>query len=138
MPTLEQLRKENQRLRNLQKSKQEIEVMARERKKLIKEGKILARKTKYSSLISFGKRSKRVGKHVGKEGLRLGKEGFRIGKKLLELNREREKAQIKRQIERNKLLKQLRASQGGRKPTKKRTVKRRKPTKKRTKKRRRK
>jgi len=70
MPTLEELKRENQRLRNLIKSKKEMEDIGKERNRLLQENKALLRQAKYSKQIAF---AKGVGRATGKVGMKLGK-----------------------------------------------------------------
>lgn len=77
MTTLEELKRQNEKLRNQLEARKEIEKISQERNKLLRENRALLLKKKYPRLVSsvgkFGKFTKTSGIKVGKGLLRIAK-----------------------------------------------------------------
>jgi hypothetical protein len=80
MPTLEELKRTNERLRNELNAKKELITIGKERQQLIKQGKQLEFLMKHPGIVRFGGIPAKVGKSIGKAGLKYG--GI-AGKKVL-------------------------------------------------------
>jgi len=69
MATLEELKRENERLRNIQRGINEMRKMQEERVKLVKQNKSLSRNIKYGRTIKTGKTvTKKVSRGVATAG----------------------------------------------------------------------
>ena len=77
MVNLTQLKKENDRLRSMQKKLQEAQKNNEDRRKLLKENKKLSRNIKFGQEIRAGKK---VGRIAGEVGKATGRQLFRGGK----------------------------------------------------------
>ncbi len=81
MPSLEDLRKENVRLRKMGEQIRQAQITNQKRKNLLKENKRLARNLKHGKAIGIGRAaaqvSKVVGKSAGKTLLKTGKGALR-------------------------------------------------------------
>lgn len=85
---IEKVRRENERLRNQLKSREEIIKLGRERKMLLKEQGRLIRQKKFGGVIRAGKIAGRTGKAVGKAtGKVAGKIGITLGRGLIHIGR---------------------------------------------------
>lgn len=77
MASLQELQKENERLRNMQSKLREMQKNNEDRKRLLKENKQISRDIKFGKHIRLGKSVGRglaqVGKQTGKEFLKVGK-----------------------------------------------------------------
>ncbi len=81
MPSLEELRKENERLKKMGEQIRLAQITNQKRKQLLKENKRLARNLKHGKAIGIGRAaaqvSKAIGKSAGKTLLKTGKGAFR-------------------------------------------------------------
>lgn len=110
MPTLKELKRENERLRNKIKAKKDLISIGEERNKLLRENKALMRQMKYGSSLS-------VAQKFGEKGARYGK---KLGKNLLILGRKIEAAQREEEMLRRKIENKRRVKAKKKTTTKKR------------------
>jgi len=86
MSTLNELKKQNEKLRNQLKARAELEEIGRERNKLMKENKNLLFAMKHKGLLSSAKKLSSFGQKSGVIGKKV---GIGIWKKLRELEKTR-------------------------------------------------
>lgn len=91
MGTLEELKKQNQRLKNQIQAKKEMLEIGRARNKLLKENKALRFASKHGGLISFANTSARIGGKIGK--------GFVKWAKMIAEKEEKEEMMKKRMMQ---------------------------------------
>lgn len=81
MPSLEDLQKENARLKKMQQQLQNAQMTNQRRRQLLKENKRLARNLKHGKAIAIGRAAKQISKDVGKSAgktlLKAGKGAFK-------------------------------------------------------------
>ena len=77
MTTLEELRKENQKLRTKMKSLEEMKKIERERNRLAKENKALMIRLKHPGLIKFANKSSKAANSFGKVSSKIGTKIFK-------------------------------------------------------------
>lgn len=97
MTTLDELKKENKRLRSVISSQGEMEKIGKERNRLLKENKALLKQAKFGKAISIGKTvGLRVGRGAVKGAVKTAKVGAKIWKVLGDLERQRLKNEAAR------------------------------------------
>jgi len=76
MATIAQLKRENEKLRNIQQGINDIKKIQAERMKIQKENKALSRNIRYGRSMQFGKG---IGRAIEKGTMKVGEKGYKLG-----------------------------------------------------------
>ena len=106
MATLEELKRQNEKLRNEAQAKRELAEIQKERFKLIAENKSLVRRAKFGRSISI---ASKLGSTTAKVGKGIGRSLIRIGHNLNEQDRRAKLARSKLKKARKKTTKKRKA-----------------------------